>query len=61
MTRGKAAEGVVLTTHLYLKPRIEKEKSYISNPVCDFMAGYRVTFTFYWHISYNLRSTLSQA
>ena len=57
----KADEGVVLTTHPYLAPKLKKSTAISLPPVCELMAGYRVNFAFYRHISHNLRSTLSQA
>jgi hypothetical protein len=61
MPDSKATKAVVLTSHPYLTSSLNKSRAIFLPPVCDFMAGYKVTFTFYRHVSYNLRSTLSQA
>ena len=46
LPRASSGRGVALTTHSHLEPSVKKQYSYISTPLCAFIAGFSVTFTF---------------
>ena len=45
-SRGHSGRALALSTHPHVTPRLKEKYSYISTPLCAFMAGYKVNFTF---------------